>query len=48
MCSKNEWMDGVMERGATQQVLNVLEVINQNPQINQKRLQSTAIYLLVK
>lgn len=38
MCSKNEWMDGVMERGATQQVLNVLEVINQNPQINQKKI----------
>ncbi|WIY61131.1 phosphocholine cytidylyltransferase/choline kinase family protein [Bacillus arachidis] len=27
-----------MERGATQQVLNVLEVINQNPQINQKKI----------
>nr|WP_244525449.1 phosphocholine cytidylyltransferase/choline kinase family protein [Bacillus sp. 166amftsu] len=38
MCSKNEWMDGVMERGATQQVLNVLEVINQNPQMNQKKI----------
>ncbi|MBO1623961.1 phosphocholine cytidylyltransferase/choline kinase family protein [Bacillus arachidis] len=27
-----------MERGATQQVLNVLEVINQNPQMNQKKI----------